>query len=48
MRRVEGTARGAGEWERITWDEAFDEITTKWKAYREEFGNESIAFLTNG
>ena len=24
MRRVEGTARGAGQWERITWDEAFE------------------------
>lgn len=47
MRRVEGTARGAGEWERISWDDAFDEIETKWKAYRQEFGNESIAFFTD-
>ena len=25
MRRVEGTPRGGGEWERISWDEAIDE-----------------------
>jgi molybdopterin-containing oxidoreductase family molybdopterin binding subunit len=42
LRRKEGTARGAGEWEQITWDEAIEEITTKWKKYREEFGDLSI------
>lgn len=26
MKRVEGTERGAGEWERITWDEAIEAI----------------------
>lgn len=44
MRRVEGSARGAGEWERITWDEAISYISTKWTGYRQEFGNPSIAY----
>lgn len=47
MRRVEGTPRGGGEWERISWDDAFDEIEAKWKGYQQEFGNESIAFFTD-
>jgi molybdopterin-containing oxidoreductase family molybdopterin binding subunit len=44
MRRVDGTERGAGQWERITWDEAIDEIVTRWKGYIEEFGPHSIGF----
>ncbi len=32
LKRVEGTERGAGEWERISWDQAIDEITTQLKA----------------
>lgn len=44
MRRVEGTPRGGGEWERISWDEAIDEICTKWKSYQEEFGDASVVF----
>ena len=43
MRRV--GERGAGEFERISWDEAIREIADKWKGYREEFGPESIAFF---
>ncbi|GHT77847.1 dehydrogenase [Actinomycetota bacterium] len=42
MRRV--GERGAGEWEQITWDEAIEEICSKWKSYRSEFGNGSIIF----
>lgn len=45
MRRV--GERGAGEWERISWEEAIKEISTKWKGYRDEFGEKSIAF-SNG
>lgn len=45
MRRVEGTERGAGEWERITWDEAIEEIAEKFNGYRKEFGNQSIAMI---
>lgn len=44
LRRKEGTARGAGEWERISWDEALDEIATKWSGYIEQFGAPSIIF----
>lgn len=44
MRRKEGTDRGAGEWERITWDEAIQEITDKWKGYIQEFGPSSVAY----
>lgn len=40
MRRV--GERGAGEFERISWDEAIDEIATKWKGYIEKFGPESM------
>ena len=29
MKRKEGTERGAGEWEEITWDEAIDLIAEK-------------------
>ena len=43
MRRV--GERGAGEFERISWDEAIQEITDKWKGYIEEFGPTSIAFF---
>ncbi|MEI2733846.1 MAG: molybdopterin-dependent oxidoreductase [Rhodoblastus sp.] len=38
--------RGSGSWERITWDEAFDEISSRLLAIREEFGAESIALGT--
>jgi molybdopterin-containing oxidoreductase family molybdopterin binding subunit len=44
MRRVEGTERGAGQWERITWDEAINEVVTKWQGYIKEFGPTSIGF----
>lgn len=41
MRRV--GERGSGEFERITWDEAFDEIAAKWNSYTQEFGPASMA-----
>lgn len=44
MRRVEGTARGAGEWERLTWDDAIAYIAEKWQGYINEFGGNSIGF----
>lgn len=37
--------RGSGEWEQITWDEAIEEISTKWEKYQDEFGPESIMFM---
>lgn len=38
-------ARGTDAWERISWDEAFDIITTKAKEIQRDFGNEYIAVL---
>ncbi len=34
--------KGSKQFERITWDEALDEITTKWKAIIEEHGPHAI------
>ncbi len=38
--------RGSGKWERISWDEALDEISERVLAIREETGPESIAMGT--
>ena len=38
--------RGSGKWERITWDEALDTISSKIRGLREEYGIESIAVGT--
>lgn len=38
--------RGAGEFERITWDEAIDEIAEKWQSYTDEFGPTAMAMMT--
>lgn len=46
MRRVEGTERGAGQWERVSWDEAIADITEKWKGYIAEYGPASIGTST--
>lgn len=40
MRRV--GPKGSKQFERISWDEALDEITDKWKALIDEYGPESI------
>jgi len=34
--------KGEGRWERITWDQAFDEIVAKWDMLETQFGPESI------
>jgi anaerobic selenocysteine-containing dehydrogenase len=39
-------ARGSGKWQRISWDEALDEISQRLLAIREEFGAEAIALGT--
>lgn len=44
MRRVEGTDRGAGEWERLSWDEAIEYIASQWKTFIEESGTTSIGY----
>ena len=46
MRRVQGTERGAGEWERISWDEAIEQISSTWKDLIAAHGPESVAFLS--
>jgi anaerobic selenocysteine-containing dehydrogenase len=40
MRRI--GAKGEGRWQRISWDEAFDEIIERWEAIEAEFGPEAI------
>ena len=40
MRRV--GERGAGEWEEITWEEAFDDIADNLRRVLEEYGNEAV------
>lgn len=37
--------RGAGEWERISWDEAIAEITDTWKNLQGDFGPGAVGFL---
>lgn len=34
--------KGSGQFEQISWDEALDEITTRWKAIIEEYGPQAI------
>lgn len=46
MRRAEGTERGAGQWERVSWDEALTEIADKIKAIQSQYGESAVAFLT--
>lgn len=46
MRRVEGTARGEGQWERISWDEAFEEIADNIKKTQQQYGEGAFAFLS--
>lgn len=46
MRRVEGTERGAGEWERISWDEALQEIAGNIRDTQKQYGEGALAFLT--
>lgn len=36
--------RGAGEWERISWDEAISTIVDKITFYQEQYGDSSVAF----
>lgn len=43
MKRVEGTKRGDGKYERISWDEAMDEIAKKLLAIKEKYGPEALA-----
>lgn len=44
MRRKSGTKRGAGEWERISWNEAIDEIVRHLKPLRDQDHPELFMF----
>lgn len=46
LRRVEGTERGAGEWERVSWDDALQEIADNIKEVQGTYGESALAFLT--
>jgi anaerobic selenocysteine-containing dehydrogenase len=43
MKRVGG--RGEGKWQRISWDQALDEIAEKLTEVKEKYGSESIAAI---
>lgn len=40
-----GAGKGEGKWERISWDEALDDIATKLTEIKEKYGPESIAAI---
>lgn len=42
MRRVAGTKRGDGQYERISWDEALDLIASEFTRITETYGNEAV------
>lgn len=44
MKRVDGTERGEGQWERITWDEAIGIISQKFVEAQKQYGDASCAF----
>ena len=46
MKRV--GERGSGEWERISWDQALDEIAARLKALKEEHGPQTLATAIGG
>ncbi len=44
MKRRPGTKRGEGKWDRITWEEAYEEIVDQFERIMKEYGNESLYF----
>lgn len=42
LRRVEGTKRGEGKYEEISWEEAIQEITDTMKEIKDEYGNDAF------
>ncbi|MBQ3106564.1 MAG: molybdopterin-dependent oxidoreductase [Eggerthellaceae bacterium] len=48
LRRIAGTERGANQWERVSWDEALDDIASRLRALAEEHGPETLASAIGG
>ncbi len=46
LKRKEGTERGAGEWEVLTWDEAFTQVAAAIKSAQDKYGKGSVAGLS--
>lgn len=46
LRRVEGTERGAGQWERISWDEAIADVASHMQSVQEQYGSTAVAICT--
>lgn len=44
LRRVDGTERGAGQWERISWDEAIADIARHIKDVQGKYGEQALAY----
>ncbi|MDR2035448.1 MAG: molybdopterin-dependent oxidoreductase [Coriobacteriales bacterium] len=42
LRRIEGTKRGEGRYEEISWDEAISDIAQALKEVKDEYGNDAI------
>ncbi|MCI2178566.1 MAG: molybdopterin-dependent oxidoreductase [Ancrocorticia sp.] len=42
LKRKEGSKRGAGEWEQISWEQAISEIASKMKEIKAKYGNEAF------
>ena len=40
--------RGSGEWERVSWDDALDDIANRLKALREQYGSGTLASMIGG
>ncbi|MDR2109500.1 MAG: molybdopterin-dependent oxidoreductase, partial [Coriobacteriales bacterium] len=48
LRRVAGTPRGSGQWERVSWDEALGDIATRLRALAAEHGPQTLATAIGG
>ena len=46
LKRKEGTERGAGEWEVLTWDDAFTQVAAAIKSAQDKYGKGSVAGLS--
>lgn len=47
LKRVEGTKRGEGQYEEISWEQALDEIAEKYKRILDEYGPESVFSISS-